>query len=45
MSAHPDRIEPYIVETAFGRFVHREFPVLIARVKVAKRMREKWGRR
>ena len=42
---HPDRIEPYIVETAFGRFVHREFPVLIARVKAAKRMREKWGRR
>lgn len=37
--------EPYIVETAFGRFVHREFPVLIARVKQAKRMREKWGRR
>lgn len=27
-----------------GRFVHREFPVLIARVKQAKRMREKWGR-
>lgn len=33
----------YVVEQAFGRFVHREFPVLVARVKQAKRMRERWG--
>lgn len=44
MSTHPDRIEPYIVETAFGRFVHREFPVLIARVRRAKRDKERWGK-
>lgn len=37
--------EPVIIEQAFGRFVHREFPVLVARVKQAKRQREKWGRR
>lgn len=30
---HPD---PIIIETAHGRFVHREFPVLIARVKQIK---------
>lgn len=35
--------EPCIIETAFGRFVHREFPVQVARVKQAKRMRERWG--
>ncbi len=38
------RDEPFIIEQAFGRFVHREFPVLIARVKQAKRQREKWIR-
>lgn len=36
--------EPVIIEQAFGRFVHREFPVLVARVKQAKRQRERWGR-
>ena len=36
MAEHLNRIEPYIVETAFVRFVHREFPVLIARVKQIK---------
>ena len=35
--------EPFVIEQAFGRFVHREFPVLIARVKQAKRQREQWG--
>lgn len=44
MNHNPDRIEPYIVETAFGRFVHREFPVLIARVRRAKRDKERWGK-
>ena len=28
--------DPIIIETAHGRFVHREFPVLIARVKQIK---------
>jgi hypothetical protein len=31
-----DHPEPVIIEQAFGRFVHREFPVLIARVKKIK---------
>lgn len=35
--------DPIIIETAHGRFVHREFPVQVARVKAAKRMRERWG--
>lgn len=34
---------PFVVETAFGRFVHREFPVQIARVKQAKRQKERWA--
>lgn len=38
-----DRSPEVVVEQAFGRFVHREFPVLVARVKQAKRMRERWG--
>ena len=43
---HPNRTEPYIVTQLIKTdYLHREFPVLIARVKVAKRMREKWGRR
>lgn len=28
--------EPVIIEQAFGRFVHREFPVLVARVREMK---------
>ena len=46
MSRHTEHyaVEPVIIEQAFGRFVHREFPVLVARVKQAKRQREKWGR-
>lgn len=36
---------PYVIEQAFGRFVHREFPVQIARVKEAKRQCERWGGR
>ena len=36
--------EPVIIEQAFGRFVHREFPVLVALVKQAKRDRERWGK-
>jgi hypothetical protein len=34
---------PFVIEQAFGRFVHREFPVQIARVKQAKKMCERWG--
>lgn len=34
--------DPVIIEHSFGRFVHREFPVLVARVKQAKRMKERW---
>ena len=35
---------PYVVESAFGRFVHREFPVQIARIRQAKKQCERWGR-
>jgi len=40
-----ERLPDVVVEQAFGRFVHREFPVLVARVKQAKRQRERWGGR
>lgn len=37
--------EPVIMERIIkAQYVHREFPVLVARVKQAKRMRERWGR-
>lgn len=46
MSRHTEQyaVEPVIIEQAFGRFVHREFPVLVARVKQAKRQRERWAK-
>ncbi len=34
---------PYVVESAFGRFVHREFPVQIARIRQAKKQCERWA--
>lgn len=42
---HPDRIEPYIVTQLIKTdYLHREFPVLIARVRRAKRDKERWGK-
>lgn len=36
--------EPVVMERIIkARFVHREFPVQVARVKQAKRMRERWA--
>lgn len=36
--------EPYIVSRLIRtEYLHREFPVLVARVKQAKRQRERWG--
>lgn len=40
----PDAPPSPCIEHVNGRFVMREFPVLVARVKAAKRMRERWGR-
>lgn len=37
--------EPVIMERIIkAQYVHREFPVLVARVKQAKMWRERWGR-
>jgi len=38
---HP---EPYIVSRLIRtEYLHREFPVLVARVKNVKRQQEQWG--
>lgn len=48
MTSHPtiERLpeEPFVVARLIRtEYLHREFPVLVARVKQAKRMRERWG--